>query len=114
MTLFDDILSQFPSDVQATVRMIWEALGPNEKASFQSLLLGFPSDSNLVRTLVKLSTAQIRQAFGTKHRVAIVGPTNVGKSTLYNCSFSARSRRFFHNISRWCFYRSVQSLYNLL
>ena len=34
--------------------------------------------------LVNLSTAQIRQAFGQKHRVVIVGPTNVGKSTLYN------------------------------
>ena len=84
MTLFDDILSQFPTDVQATVRKIWEALGPNEKASFLSLLAGFPSDANLVRQLVKLSTAQIRQAFGQKHRVVIVGPTNVGKSTLYN------------------------------
>ena len=84
MTLFDDILTQFPPDVQATVRKIWDALGPTEKASFLSLLTGFPSDTNLVRRLVKLSTAQIRQAFGTKHRVVIVGPTNVGKSTLYN------------------------------
>jgi GTPase len=84
MTLFDDILTQFPSDVQETVRKVWEALGPNEKASFQSLLVGFPSDANLVKLLVKLSTAQIRQAFGSKHRVVIVGPTNVGKSTLYN------------------------------
>jgi small GTP-binding protein len=48
------------------------------------VLSGFPTDANLVRLLVKSSTAQIRQAFGHKHRVAIVGPTNVGKSTLYN------------------------------
>jgi small GTP-binding protein len=84
MTLFDDILTQFPPDVQAPVRKIWDALGPNEKASFLSLLVGFPADVNLVKMLVKLSTAQIRQAFGNKHRVVIVGPTNVGKSTLYN------------------------------
>jgi GTPase len=84
MTLYDEILNQFPPDVQGTVRKIWEALGPNEKASFLTLLSGFPSDVNLVRMLVKLSTTQIRQAFGVKHRVAIVGPTNVGKSTLYN------------------------------
>jgi small GTP-binding protein len=84
MNLFDDILKQFPPNVQATVRKIWEALGPEEKASFQSLLVGFPSDAGLVKILVKLSTAQIRQAFGNKHRVVIVGPTNVGKSTLYN------------------------------
>jgi len=84
MPLFDDILAQFPRDVQETVRNIWDALGPNEKASFQSLLIGFPSDTNLVKLLVKLSTTQIRQAFGRKHQVVIVGPTNVGKSTLYN------------------------------
>ena len=84
MTLFDDILTQFPPDVQATVRKIWEALGPNEKASFLTLLTGFPADTNLVKILVKLSSAHIRQAFGSKHRVVIVGPTNVGKSTLYN------------------------------
>jgi GTP-binding protein Era len=84
MTRFDDILTQFPPDVQATVRKIWETLGPNEQASFLSLLVGFPADTNLLKLLVKLSTAQIRQAFGNKHQVVIVGPTNVGKSTLYN------------------------------
>ncbi len=84
MTLFDDILAQFPPDVQSTVRKIWAALGPNERDDFLTLLTGFPSDANLVKLLVNLSTAQIRQAFGHKHRVVIVGPTNVGKSTLYN------------------------------
>jgi small GTP-binding protein len=84
LTRFDDILALFPPDVQAAVRKIWEAMGPNEKAGFQSLLLGFPADTSLLKLLVKLSTAQIRQAFGNKHRVVIVGPTNVGKSTLYN------------------------------
>src|SRR5213075_1905518 len=84
MTLFDEILTQFPPDVQATVRKVWDALGPDEQASFLSLLVGFPADLNLVKILVKLSTTQVRQAFGNKHRVVIVGPTNVGKSTLYN------------------------------
>jgi small GTP-binding protein len=84
MTRFDDILSLFPPDVRAPVRKIWEALGPNEKASFLTLLTGFPADTNLVKILVKLSSAHIRQAFGSKQRVVIVGPANVGKSTLYN------------------------------
>ena len=84
MTLINEIFSQFPAEVQEPVRNIWRALGPNEQAGFQSLLVGFPSDASLVKILVKLSTAQARQAFGRKHRVAIVGPANVGKSTLYN------------------------------
>jgi polynucleotide 5'-kinase involved in rRNA processing len=82
ITLFDDILTQFSPDVQATVRKLWETLGPNEKASFLSLLVGFPADTNYVKLPVKLSTAQIRQAFGNKQRIVIVGPTNIGKSTL--------------------------------
>jgi small GTP-binding protein len=84
VTLLEEFLSQFPAEVQATVRKIWDALGPTEKAGFMTLLTGFPSDPHMLRRLVKLSTAQVRQAFGTKHRVVIVGPTNVGKSTLYN------------------------------
>jgi ribosome biogenesis GTPase A len=84
LTLFDEILSQFPPEVQATVRKIWDFLEPPEKASILSLLSDFPADLNLMRQLIKLSTTQIRQAFGLKHLVAIVGPTNVGKSTRYN------------------------------
>lgn len=84
MTLFEDILNLFPPDVKSKVTNIWETLGPNEKASFLSVLVGFPSDTKLIKLLVKLSTSQIRQAFGQKHRVVILGPTNVGKSTLYN------------------------------
>ncbi len=72
MTLFDDILKQFPPDVQATVRNIWEALGPNEKASFLSLLTGFPADTNLV----KLSTLynQLVGFARNKSDLAVVGP----------------------------------------
>jgi small GTP-binding protein len=84
MTLFDDLLNRFPEDVQEPVRMIWDALDPSQQHSLLSLLSAFPTDAKLVRLLVKLSTTQIRQALGRKHRVAIVGPTNVGKSTLYN------------------------------
>lgn len=84
MTLLEDILNLFPPDVKSKVTGIWETLGPNEKASFLSILDGFPSDTKLVKLLVKLSTSQIQQAFGQKHRVVILGPTNVGKSTLYN------------------------------
>jgi small GTP-binding protein len=84
MPVANEILNKFPADVQPTVRMIWENLAPGEQQSLLSLISAFPSEKNLWRLLVKLSTNQLRQAFGQKHRVAIVGPTNVGKSTLYN------------------------------
>ncbi|MGD0709089.1 MAG: GTPase [Anaerolineaceae bacterium] len=84
MSLFDEFLNRLPPDVQDSVRTIWESLGADEQNRFLNLLSAFPSDTNLMRMLVKLSTNQVRQAFGRKHRVVIVGPTNVGKSTLYN------------------------------
>lgn len=84
MSLFDEFLNRLPPDVQDSVRTIWEFLGPDEQNRFLNLLSAFPSDMNLMRLLIKLSTNQARQAFGQKHRVAIVGPANVGKSTLYN------------------------------
>jgi small GTP-binding protein len=84
MTLFDDLLNRFPAEVREPVQMIWDTLEPGQRTSLLSLLSAFPTDSKMIRMLVRLSTSQVRQAFGRKRRVAIVGPTNVGKSTLYN------------------------------
>jgi small GTP-binding protein len=84
MSLFDEFLNRLPPDVQAGVRTIWESLGMDQQNHFLSLLSSFPTDTKLMRMLVKLSTKQVRQAFGRKHRVVIFGPANVGKSTLYN------------------------------
>jgi small GTP-binding protein len=84
MTFFDDLLDRFPTDVREPVRMIWDTLEPSQRHSFLSLLSAFPTEPKLVKLLIRLSTSQVRQALGRKRRVAIVGPTNVGKSTLYN------------------------------
>jgi len=84
MSQIDDFLNHFPQDVQDTVRLIWNALGTDEQNHFLSLLSAFPTDAGLIKGLVKLSTSQVRQTFGRKHGVAILGPANVGKSTLYN------------------------------
>lgn len=84
MSAIDDFLARFPQDVQDTIRMIWGALGSDEQNHFLSLISAFPSDTSLIKGLIKLSTSQVRQTFGRKHDVAILGPANVGKSTLYN------------------------------
>ena len=84
MPQFEDFLDLFPEDVQATVRTVWNALGSNEQSSFLGLISAIPTDAGLIKGLVKLSTSQVRQTFGRKHAVAVLGPANVGKSTLYN------------------------------
>ena len=84
MSQIDEFLDLFPQDVQDTVRKVWNALESNEQNHFLSLISAIPTDAGLIKGLIKLSTSQIRQTFGRKHGVAILGPANVGKSTLYN------------------------------
>ncbi len=66
------------------LREIWDALTPEEQASLTSLMKGLPGQPQISRSLVQLAENQLKLAFGRKHCVAIVGPANVGKSTLYN------------------------------
>jgi small GTP-binding protein len=84
MSIFDDFLSHFPQDIQDSIRSIWAAMDAKEQNGFLSLIAALPTDSGLVKALIKLSSVQVRQAFGRKHNVVILGPANVGKSTLYN------------------------------
>lgn len=78
------VLPKLPPGTQAAAGMLWESLSPADRRAMQELVSAFPSEAGLMRLLLKLATNQFRTAFGNKHRVAIVGPTNVGKSTLYN------------------------------
>lgn len=84
MVTMDDLLKKMPPESRDIIRVIWDSLSPGDRKGFLALLNALPSETNLVRLLLRLSTQQMRMAFGQKHRVAIVGPTNVGKSTLYN------------------------------
>ena len=67
-----------------TSAQIWDSLSPAEQANLLKLTEGIPTEAGLVKLLIQLSATQLKQTFGKKSRVAIVGPANVGKSTLYN------------------------------
>jgi GTPase len=84
MATFEEIIQKFPTDVQNSLRSVWDNLSQTEKESLLKLTEGVPSEASLVKMLISLSATQLKQAFGQKSRVAIVGPANVGKSTLYN------------------------------
>ena len=93
MTNIDDLINKLPVETRDIFRTIWENLSPDDRLSLLALLEGLPSDANLIRLLIRLSTNQFRIAFGQKQRVAIVGPANVGKSTLYNQFIHVKEER---------------------
>ena len=83
MTQDDNNISRKISPAsQELTRKLWDSLSPADRRDIENLVKAVPSETNLMRLLVELATRQYRTAFGNKHRVAIVGPTNVGKSTL--------------------------------
>lgn len=80
----DEIINRLPAETRDTARLVWDTLGPEDQRSLLTLINSIPSQADLVKLLLRLSTQQVRAAFGQKSRVAIVGPANVGKSTLFN------------------------------
>jgi small GTP-binding protein len=63
---------------------MWQGLPGPLQAELQSWLPLLPGDVKLWRMLVGMALAQYKIVAGDKHTVAIVGPANAGKSTLYN------------------------------
>jgi len=80
----DDIKRQLPPETRVIFDNLWEKLPTAEKKTFIDLLQAFPSKANMLQLLFKLGSDHMKMAFGNKHKIAIVGPANVGKSTLYN------------------------------
>jgi small GTP-binding protein len=84
LTDIEGMYKKLPEETQEMLRAVWEMLPASEKGDLVTLANSLPTNANLVRSLVHLAANQVKLAFGDKHSVVIVGPANVGKSTLYN------------------------------
>ncbi len=83
-TSVDDLFKEFPAATRQALAVAWEALPPDVRDNLVTFLPLFGRHKNRWRQLLELSQVQLAMAFGAKQQVAIIGPTNVGKSTLYN------------------------------
>ena len=90
MTTVDEILEEFPEPVRETIRPIWEGLSPQRREESEALLTQLPVSIKPLKDILSLVLDQYKPVFGTKRSIAIVGPANVGKSTLYNQLISRR------------------------
>lgn len=84
MATIDDILREFPEPVRETIRQIWEALPEEQRKELEELLSQLPPSLKPLKDILFSVVNQYKPAFGTKRSIAILGPANVGKSTLYN------------------------------
>lgn len=84
MPTLDEIKNKLPPQTREIFDAFWEQLPSTEKKSFLELVQAFPSETNLLQLLFKLGANQLKMVLGKKTKIAIIGPANVGKSTLYN------------------------------
>lgn len=87
-----------PDDSKNVLQTIWQVLPDPERMSLKQFIDRIPSKSNMWRILAKLAATQARFSMGSKSRVAVVGPANVGKSTLYN-QFVQGKDHYFAEVS---------------
>jgi small GTP-binding protein len=84
MPKVDDLLEEFPEKTRGQLQAMWQALPAPMQAELQGSLVLLPGDVKLWRMLLGMALNQFKIALGDKHTVAIIGPANAGKSTLYN------------------------------
>ena len=81
----DGRFDEFPAEIRWLLRSVWGRLPSERQAQLYDLLGQIPTNSvDGLRKLYNLGQDHLDMAFGDRHDVAIVGPTNVGKSTLFN------------------------------
>jgi small GTP-binding protein len=84
MPAIDDLLKEFPPDTQKQLKKAWDALPDPMQKELELSAKALPGDLLRWRMLIDLALPQFKIAFAEKQSIAIVGPANVGKSTLYN------------------------------
>lgn len=84
MSTIDEILKEFPPRTREKVKAAWEALPKPIQVEFENALKSVPIQPQLLRRLIDIALNQYKTVSGKKNKIAIVGPANVGKSTLYN------------------------------
>ena len=83
MTNLDQTLSEFPKPVRAPIQSVWNVLTDEERAAFELLLQDLPVALAPLKRIFDLVLDQYKPLI-PKRSIAVLGPANVGKSTLYN------------------------------
>jgi GTP-binding protein Era len=77
---FTEFIGRWRKEVQS----LWDDLPKDIRSDMDRVLRELPIQRKEWRTLLQRAGEHLRMLAGERHQVAIVGPANVGKSTLYN------------------------------
>lgn len=77
---FSEFIGHWRQEIQA----LWDGLPKDVRKDMDRVLNELPIQRKDWRALLERTSEHLRLLTGDRHKVAIVGPANVGKSTLYN------------------------------
>ena len=84
MTSLKDIQQLFPEPSQALIQKLWSVIPDEQRRKLEETISNLPLRKNPSRTMIDLAVAHSKAVLGNHKNVVIIGPANVGKSTLYN------------------------------
>ncbi len=84
MPEFSDVQKVFNAQTNSLLRRAWQVVPEQQRAEIDSLLQSIPLNKNPLNSLIDLALMHSKAVLGDHKKVAIIGPANVGKSTLFN------------------------------
>ena len=84
MPSLKDIQQIFPDPSQDIIRQLWSVVPDDQRRNLQEVVSNINLGKNPTKTMIDLALTQSKAVLGNHKKVAIIGPANVGKSTLYN------------------------------
>jgi small GTP-binding protein len=84
MSDIERLVDDLPEPVQDSILQMWAALPADKRGEYSGLLGTLPGTVRPLKQILGFVLDQYKPVFGHKRSIAIVGPANVGKSTLYN------------------------------
>ena len=84
MANLEKLMDDFPEPVQDAITQVWAALPGETRRELSGVAGQLPSSLKPLKDILGFVLDQYKPVFGRKRSIAVVGPANVGKSTLYN------------------------------
>jgi small GTP-binding protein len=84
MSKTDDILAEFPEPARQVIAKAWGNVSEPQRQELESWLPLMPDSVRPMKDIVSFVLDSWTPVVGKKERIAVVGPANVGKSTLFN------------------------------